>query len=114
MDTPLVSIVIAVKNAERYLIQALDSVERQTYSVRETIVVDGQSTDGSLRIVQSYPRVRCVPQVGNGLANAWNIGIDAARGQFIAFLDSDDLWPPHKLALQIEHFVGDPVSDCVV
>ncbi len=106
MDLPLVSVVMAVKNAERYLAEALDSVVRQSFSDYEIVVVDGRSTDDSRRIASSYPGVRVIEQEGPGFAQAWNVGIDASRGAFIAILDSDDTWPAHKLARQVGRFRG--------
>jgi glycosyltransferase involved in cell wall biosynthesis len=107
-DRPLVSVIIAVKNGERFLQQALEDVAAQTYDNHETVVVDGRSTDRSAEIATSFPGVRCVEQPGEGFADAWNIGIDAARGELIAFLDSDDRWVPEKLAAQVGLLRIDP------
>jgi glycosyltransferase involved in cell wall biosynthesis len=101
-DSPLVSIVMAVKDGERYIAQALDSVRAQRYRHRETIVVDGGSRDRSAQIAGGYESVRVLPQAGAGFPGAWNEGIAAARGELIAFLDSDDVWEPEKLERQVE------------
>ncbi len=114
MDLPLVSVVMAVKNAERYLAEALDSVVRQSFSDYEIVVVDGRSTDDSRRIASSYPGVRVIEQEGPGFAQAWNVGIDASRGAFIAILDSDDTWPAHKLARQVGRFAADSAIGCTI
>lgn len=114
MDRPLVSVVIAAKNAERYLREALDSVMAQTYDRHETIVVDGHSTDATADIVSAFPDVRHVLQKGNGFAVAWNEGIDVARGDLVALLDSDDLWTRDKLALQVARLQSAPRVDCVL
>jgi glycosyltransferase involved in cell wall biosynthesis len=100
---PLVSVIMAVRNGERFLKAGLDSVYAQDYPAFEVIVVDGHSTDGTADILRSYPEARCIPQSGRGLADAWNTGLAAARGRLIAFLDHDDLWTADKLRAQIDH-----------
>jgi glycosyltransferase involved in cell wall biosynthesis len=97
-----VSVVVAVKDAARFLAQALDSIAAQDCTDYEVLVVDGGSTDDSLAIARRYPRVRILQQSGRGFANAWNSGMLASGAEFIAFLDSDDLWLPGKLDLQLE------------
>ncbi len=114
MNRPLVSVVIAAKNAERYLREALDSVMAQTYDRHETIVVDGHSTDGTAEIAESFPGVRHVLQRGSGFAVAWNEGIDVAQGDVVALLDSDDVWTRDKLALQVARLHAAPRVDCVL
>src|ERR1700694_3763307 len=104
MDQPVISIIVASKNAERYLSQSLDSIAAQTYRAFEVVVVDGGSTDNSICIAEAYPNTTCIKQVGTGFTGAWNEGIDAARGSHIAFLDSDDIWVPYKLAIQMEYY----------
>lgn len=109
MTNPLpVSVIIAVKNGERFLAQAIESVLNQTRPPHEVIVVDGHSTDGSRKLAESYDGVRCIDQVSTGFAAAWNEGIAAASGDLIAILDSDDWWAPDKLEVQVEQFVNDP------
>ena len=110
---PLVSVVVPTLNAARYLSYGLDSVEAQTYDAWEVVLVDGGSTDETLEIAGRY-RVRVVRQRGKGLADAWNLGIEAARGELVAFLDSDDLWEPQKLSRQVEVLDGDEELDCVI
>jgi glycosyltransferase involved in cell wall biosynthesis len=114
MNQPLVSVIIAVKNGERYLPHAMDSVRAQTYENYEVIVVDGQSTDNTERIARSYPRTRFLGQSGQGLAAAWNTGLAAAHGELIAFLDHDDYWPPHKLSLQVDYLTRHPEIQFVI
>lgn len=97
-----VSAIIAVRNGERHLREAIESVLAQGHTPLELIVVDGGSTDRSAEIARSYEQVRCIEQVGRGLSAAWNQGIEASSGELIAFLDSDDRWLPGKLAAQIE------------
>jgi glycosyltransferase involved in cell wall biosynthesis len=101
MEQPLVSIIIAVKNGERYLRLAIESVRRTRYEPREIIVVDGKSEDDTRLIARSFAEVRLIAQEGRGLSDAWNVGVGAAMGNLIGFLDSDDLWAPNKLHVQV-------------
>jgi glycosyltransferase involved in cell wall biosynthesis len=104
---PLVSVIIPVYNGARYLRAALSSVFAQTYQPFEVIVVDDGSIDDSGVIAQSFSDVRYIRQENQGVAAARNHGIEAARGDFFAFLDQDDLWTPEKLKLQIEYLLND-------
>ena len=105
---------IAVKNGERFVAQAIESVLAQTYTNHEIIVVDGRSTDASRQIAGSYKNVRLLEQSGEGFADAWNIGISAAEGELIAILDSDDWWSRDKLSAQVELFSREPETDYVI
>lgn len=95
-----ISVIIAARNAERYLATALASVTSQTHAANEIIVVDGRSSDQTVLLAESSG-VHVITQVGVGLADAWNTGVSAARGEWIAFLDADDLWARSKLRLQM-------------
>ena len=108
MTDPLVSVIIPVYNGGRYLRAALESVFAQTYRPFEVIVVDDGSSDDSGVIAQSFPDVRYIHQTNQGVAAARNNGIDAAQGEFFAFLDQDDVWTPEKLKLQITQLLSDP------
>jgi glycosyltransferase involved in cell wall biosynthesis len=110
----LTSVVVPTLNAERYVAGALDSVEAQTQTRVEVVVVDGGSSDGTLEIVSRYRRARTIDQSGTGLADAWNCGIAAASGELIAFLDADDRWAPDKLARQLRVLDEEPAVDCVI
>ena len=112
-DGALVSVVMATRNAERFLPAALDSVAAQTHSPVELIVVDKASEDRSVEIARSYG-ARCVQQRGTGYAGAWNEGIEIASGELIAILDSDDLWVPGKLEAQVKMLAADPDLDYAV
>lgn len=107
---PLVSIVMNCLNSERYLRPAIDSVYGQTYPNWEIIFWDNASTDGSAAIAQSYTdgrlRYFCGEQTVP-LGHARNLAVAACRGEFIAFLDCDDLWLPEKLERQIPLFLAD-------
>jgi len=111
--TPLVTVIMAARNAMRYLPQALDSIAAQTFRDYEVIVIDGGSVDDTVNVAQSYPKTRCIPQIGTGFATAWNDGIEIARGEFITFLDSDDIWFPTKLEQQVAYFDRHPETECV-
>lgn len=98
-----ISVVIPAYNAERWIGEALDSVLAQTYPPTEVIVVDDGSTDGTRSVIQRYAgRVNYLYQENRGQAAARNAGIRAAIGEYIAFIDADDLWQAEKLALQVE------------
>ena len=102
----LVTVVIPVYNSEKYISKTIYSVINQSYQDIEIIVVDDCSTDGSLEIVKQlkseYPIIRVIAFEENlGVAHARNKGIDVAKGQFIAFIDADDLWKPDKLEKQV-------------
>lgn len=98
-----VSVIIPVYNGERYLAGAIRSVLGQTSPATEIIIVDDGSTDGSGEIVRGFgPSVRYLRQTNQGPATARNTGVNSAQCEMLAFLDSDDLWLPHKLAKQVE------------
>jgi len=109
MAFPLVSVVVPVFNRAKYLAQALESVLAQEYEPTQLIVVDDGSSDGSGEIARTYDQVHYLHQVNQGVAAARNAGIAASRGQFIAFLDSDDWWTPDKLSVQIDVLLRNPV-----
>ncbi len=105
----LVSCIVPVFNGERYLAEALDSILAQTWRPLEVIVVDDGSTDGSAAVVAKYgAEVSYIHQANAGPAAARNRGLDAARGEFIAFLDADDLWHKDKLVRQMARFEARP------
>jgi len=114
MKQPLVSIIICVRNGERYLSEALQSVTKQTYDNRQIIIVDGQSTDNTANIAKSTAQVRYLWQHNSGIANAYNLGIEAAQGEYVAFLSHDDSWASNKLSTQIHHMLQHPdIQYCI-
>jgi glycosyltransferase involved in cell wall biosynthesis len=111
---PLVSAIITAYNGEAFLAEAIASAVAQGYRPLEIIVVDDGSTDGTADIAQSFEEVRYLYQTNQGVAGAMNLGVQAAAGEFLAFLDMDDLWEPNKLELQVGYLVGHPEVDYVI
>lgn len=106
-ETGLVSIIMPAYNAENVLAEAIDSVLAQSFTTWELLLIDDGSTDDTLSLARECaardPRIRVIQLTQNGgVAKARNAGIQAAKGQYLAFLDSDDLWMPEKLRTQTE------------
>jgi glycosyltransferase involved in cell wall biosynthesis len=114
MTGALVSVITAVYNGERFIRDALESLLRQDYEPFEAIVIDDGSTDATPQIAQSFESVRYVRQEHSGQAIARNTGLSLATGEYVAFLDADDLLPPHKLSTQIGFLVAHPELGCVL
>jgi GT2 family glycosyltransferase len=109
VDEGLVSVIVPTHNRGLLLEEAIRSVLAQTYPHREIIVVDDGSTDDTRSRVQKYvPSVRYIYQPNQGAAAARNTGIAHGRGEYVAFLDDDDLWLPRKLELQAKLLVENP------
>ena len=107
ISNPLISIIINCYNGEKYLSETLDSVLSQTYNNWEVIFWDNQSTDSSAKIYKSYKDKRFKYFYANeytSLYKARNLAIEKSKGDFISFLDADDLWEKNKLDLQIPYF----------
>ncbi len=110
---PLVSVIIPTFNRASFLKEAIESVLAQDYRPLELIVVDDGSTDETPKMVTRYP-LRFVRRAQNlGVAAARNAGLLWARGEFIAFLDSDDLWLPSKISRQVAFFSAHPEAVAV-
>ncbi|HEY1754593.1 MAG TPA: glycosyltransferase [Bryobacteraceae bacterium] len=113
---PLVSAIMPFLNAERFMEESIESLLAQTYSNWELVLVDDGSTDSSTRIalkyVEKYPgRVSYVEHDGHlnrGISASRNAGVRQAKGKYVAFLDADDLWLPHKLQRQVEILEAEP------
>jgi glycosyltransferase involved in cell wall biosynthesis len=96
-----ISVIIPVYNGGRFLAEAIESVLAQDLVPNEILVVDDGSTDDSLAVAQGFePRICIVSQSNAGVAAARNTGLDHASGEFVAFLDADDLMLPRRLAAQ--------------
>ena len=105
-----ISIITPAYNAENYICQTIESVQAQTYKDWEMIIVDDCSVDNTIVLVQNYekndPRIRLIRAPKNGgVAAARNIGLEQAKGDYIAFVDSDDLWKPEKLKKQLSYMI---------
>jgi len=111
---PLVSVIVAVYNGERFLSEALESLFEQDYSPFEVILIDDGSTDGSADIARRFRGIRYVHQENRGLAAARNAGLRLAQGEFLAYLDDDDILPPHKISRQATYLVDHPDVGCVL
>lgn len=115
MKQPLISCIVPVYNGELYLREAIDSILAQTYRPLEIIVVDDGSTDATPDVVAGYgDRLRYIRQPNAGPGAARNHGLNLAQGEFIAFLDADDLWHPDKLARQMTRFLNRPDLDLCI
>jgi hypothetical protein len=115
VDHALVSVIIPAHNSGAYLSETIDSVLGQTYPHREIIVVDDGSTDDTPARVKGYGgAVTYIPQAQAGVGAARNRGLAAARGDYVALLDHDDLWRPEKLAVQVEVASRHPASGMIV
>ena len=98
----MISVIVPVFNGEKYIEEALQNIENQGSIDFEIIVVDDGSTDSTAKIVETWPKpVQYIYQYNQGPAQARNVGIKAAKGDFIAFLDADDTWPLEKITTQI-------------
>jgi glycosyltransferase involved in cell wall biosynthesis len=99
---PKVSVIIPAFNSEKYIAEAIESVLAQTYRGYEIIVVDDGSTDNTLQLLKQYDsRVKVLTKPNGGPASARNLAIKNSNGEYLAFLDSDDLWMKEKLEEQL-------------
>lgn len=107
--TDIVSVIIPTYNRGWAIRDAVDSVLNQDFSDYELIIIDDGSTDNTMQILDRYgDKIVVLYQENKGVSAARNRGIAAASGQFIAFLDSDDIWLPKKLSIQIDFFKSNP------
>lgn len=108
---PQVTVLMPVYNTAPYLREAIDSILNQTFADFEFLIIDDASTDGSIEIVKSYddPRIRFFEKPGNtGYTNSLNMGLETARGEYIARMDSDDISLPERLAKQVSFMNAHP------
>lgn len=115
MSAALVSCIVPVFNGERYLGEAIGSILAQSHRPLEVIIVDDGSTDSTPQVAAGFgDEVRYLRQDNRGVGSARNRGIDEARGEYLAFLDADDLWGSEKLRRQLARFAGRPELDYCV
>jgi glycosyltransferase involved in cell wall biosynthesis len=115
-DQTLVSVVIIFLNEEEFIIEAIESVFAQNYQHWELLLVDDGSTDNSTNIALNYAQknpqkvyyLEHTRHENCGMSASRNLGIEQAKGEFIAFLDADDIWLPHKLTEQLTIFASYP------
>lgn len=108
MRFPSVSVIMAVYNGEAFIREALASVRSQSVAPLETIVIDDGSTDRTAELVQGEPGVTLLQQRNAGASAARNAGLARASGDWIAFLDADDIWMPCKLEKQLSLALAQP------
>ena len=104
-NQPLISVIMPCYNMASYISDSIQSVQRQTYPHWELLIVDDASTDETVNIIASYAqsdtRIRFATKKHSGIADTRNQCIQMAQGQFLAFLDADDIWHPEKLEKQL-------------
>ncbi len=112
-----VSVIVPCYQAEHYLLDCIDSVLSQTHNNIEVLLVDDGSTDNTKVIIEELAlkdqRIKYIYQENAGSAVARNVGVKAATGEYIAFIDADDLWPSYKLELQLKALDENEAYDCV-
>nr|NQU92803.1 glycosyltransferase family 2 protein [Bacteroidota bacterium] len=111
---PLVSIIIPVFNREKYIREAIESIINDHYLPKEIIVIDDGSTDNTAIIVSAFSNITVIRQENLGVAVARNVGIEASSGEFITFLDSDDIWIPGRIESCLSYFRSHPEIDFVL
>ena len=113
MKNKLISIIMPVFNGEKYISDSIESVLAQTYKDFELIVVNDGSTDRTEPEIKKHNPIRYFATNHEGQANARNYGIQLSRGDYLCFLDADDLWPDWKLRLQMEYIINKPEIEMV-
>src|SRR5271166_1868181 len=111
-ETPLVSVVVCAYNAERTMRRCLESLRTLDYANHEVIIVDDGSRDSTAEISMDFPEFRLIRQSNKGLSVARNVGMHAARGEYIAYTDSDCVVDPHWLTLIIRSIVENNFDGC--
>lgn len=108
MNNQLVSVIVPVYNGERFLRESIESILNQQYKEIEIIIIDDGSTDRSAEIAKSYENVHYINQSNQGPSVARNMGIQTSKGNFISFLDCDDVWYSEKLKVQMKYLIDHP------
>jgi glycosyltransferase involved in cell wall biosynthesis len=109
------SIIMPVRNGVRFIAEAIDSALRQLAPDDEIVVIDDASTDATRSVLARIPdpRIRVLDGLGRGVSSARNLGLAAAVGEVIAFLDHDDLWPVERHRTMMQAMMDDPQLDAV-
>ena len=108
------SLIMAVMNAEKYIGQTLESVFSQSFLPSQILIVDEFSTDKTVDVIRSFsPDIQVLNNTRPGMSAAMNFAIPMVTNDFVAFLDSDDLWLPTKAEKQIGYLVENPAADVV-
>lgn len=109
-ENPLVSVIVPLYNKERWIRRCIDSILTQSYKNLEILVVNDGSTDSGLEVVQGIDNehIRVIEKANGGVSSARNRGIEEAKGEFIAFLDADDVWFPKHIEVLVEGFTRYP------
>jgi len=109
MSNVKVSVIIPAYNAEKYIEKSINSILNQTYKSFEIIIVDDGSTDSTIQLLQKYSKdIRLIKQKNAGASAARNTAINVAHGEYISFLDADDIWHPLKLEIQCREMEKHP------
>jgi len=111
---PLVSVIVPIYNSEKYVHECVDSVIRQTYDNIEILLIDDGSTDNSGKICDEYAasdsRIRVFHQSNHGLSYSRNVGLHENRGDYVAFIDSDDSYYDNTIEILLSGFDSDDVG----
>lgn len=112
-DTPLVSVITAVFNGEKFLVDTIESILNQKYPHIEYIIIDGNSTDGTVEIIKNYQTrlAYWLSEKDNGLYDAWNKALKIAKGEWIAFMGSDDIMNADAMQLYIDYINNNRIRD---
>lgn len=114
MKELLVTIIIPLYNTEKYLNETINSVLAQSYEYWELIIVNDGSTDGSEKIAETYAendsRISLIAKPNSGVSETRNVGIKHAKGQFVAFLDADDIWDKENLSKKIAQLENESID----
>src|SRR3954464_7344480 len=112
MSAPVVTVLMPLYNAERFVAQTLDAILAQTFGDFEFLIINDGSSDRSLQILQDFarrdPRVRLGSRPNTGYVVALNEGLGLARGEFVARIDADDLADPRRIELQVARMRAEP------
>jgi glycosyltransferase involved in cell wall biosynthesis len=115
MSNPLVSVIIPAYNAEKYISETIQSVLNQEHTAFELIIVNDGSTDGTEKVIRTFSddRIKYIQQANKGCSGAKNTGLHEASGDFIQYLDADDLLSADKISEQVKILLNDPYAVAV-